>query len=75
MALPASSVRTITTPRISRTWGISSSSPFLRTTYFPPWLDVLCPTRRFTSSLARSRSYVARREAIQVPSPRAVVCP
>ncbi len=64
--LPASSVRTITTARIRRTCGISSRSPFLRHTYFPPWLDVACPTRRFPSSLARSRSYLAMRKAWNV---------
>ena len=68
MILSASSARSTIAPRTSRTWGISSSSPFLRYTYFPPWLDVRCPCRRFTSSLAWSLSYDARRNAIRVPS-------
>ncbi len=52
----ASSVLTRITPQMSRTWGISSVSPLLRTTCPSPWLDVRGPTRRFTSSLARSAS-------------------
>ncbi len=65
LTLLTSSVLTIITPRISRTCGISSSSPFLRYTYFPPWLDVRCPYRRFTSSLALFLSYVAHPFALE----------
>src|SRR6266699_1740423 len=73
--LPASSVRAITTPRIGRRCGISSRNPFLRYAYFPPWPDVACPTRRFTSSLALSRSHFARRTAIRIPPLRTFLCP
>ncbi len=59
----ACSFLTIFAPRINRTCGISSKRPFLRCTYVPPWLDVRCPYSFFTRSLARPRSYLARRKA------------
>ncbi len=37
---------------MSRTCGSLSRSPVLRRSYFPLWLDVARPYKRFTNSLA-----------------------